>query len=90
MRSLRNWFEKAFPQDEGRQHPRAERRSVEGLEAIHWTGSSPGLDIVKNISATGMYLVTRERWPEGQVNPIRLVYPELKDDKPEKPVHYID
>jgi hypothetical protein len=85
MRSLRSWFEKTFPHEEP-QHPRAERRTVPGLEAIHWTGNSPGLDIVKNISATGMYLVTRERWPEGEVNPIRLVYPELKDDSPEQHV----
>ena len=85
MRSLRTWFEKTFPPEEPH-HPRAERRAVEGLEAIHWTGTSPGLDIVKNISATGMYLVTRERWPQGEVNPIRLVYPELADDDPDREV----
>jgi hypothetical protein len=85
MRSLRSWFEKTFPQDES-QRSRAERRTIPGLEAIHWTGSSPGLDIVKNISATGMYLVTRERWPQGEVNPVRLVYPELNDDSAEHQV----
>jgi hypothetical protein len=85
MNILRNWFQKAFPQEEAR-HARAERREVPGLEAIHWTGSSPGLDIVKNISASGMYLVTRERWPEGEVNPIRLVYPELVDESPDHQV----
>ena len=85
MRSLRSWFEKAFPMAE-QQHSRPERREVPGLEAIHWTGSSPGLDIVKNISATGMYLVTRERWPEGEINPIRLVYPELTDNSTENQV----
>lgn len=85
MRSLRSWFEKAFYQTEPTQ-PRAERRAVPGLEAIHWTGSSPGLDIVRNISSSGMYLVTRERWPEGEINPIRLVYPELSDDSMENQV----
>ena len=83
--SLRSWFEKTFAHEQTVQ-ARAERREVPGLEAIHWTGSSPGLDIVKNISSTGMYLVTRERWPEGEVNPIRLVYPELTDDSAEKQV----
>jgi len=83
--SLRSWFEKTFAHEQVIQ-PRPERREVPGLEAIHWTGSSPGLDIVKNISSTGMYLVTRERWPEGEVNPIRLVYPELTDDSAEKQV----
>ena len=85
MRSLRSWFEKTFPQP-GQALHRAERRTVPGLEAIHWTGSSPGLDIVRNISATGMYLVTRERWPQGEVNPIRLVNPELNDDNPDRQV----
>ncbi|WP_109486728.1 hypothetical protein [Occallatibacter savannae] len=83
--SLRSWFEKKFAHEHEIQ-ARAERREVPGLEAIHWTGSSPGLDIVKNISSTGMYLVTRERWPEGEINPVRLVYPELTDDSAEKQV----
>lgn len=86
MTSLRSWFQKAFLPPEEVQNPRAERREVPGLEAIHWTGSSPGLDIVRNISASGMYLVTRERWPEGEINPIRLVYPELTDDSPDHQV----
>jgi len=85
VRSLRSWFEKTFPHEQPQQ-ARAERRPVEGLEAIHWTGSSPGLDIVKNISSTGMYLVTRERWPQGEINPVRLVYPELADDSPDRQV----
>ena len=84
---LRSWFEKTFLQDDTMQ-PRAERREVPGLEAIHWTGSSPGLDIVRNISSTGMYLVTRERWREGEINPVRLVYPELTDNSPENQVTF--
>jgi hypothetical protein len=85
MRALKSWFERTFPPEESHL-PRAERRVVPGLEAIHWTGSSPGLDIVRNISASGMYLVTRERWPEGEVNPIRLVYPDLANDDPDRQV----
>jgi hypothetical protein len=87
MKFLKNWFEKSFSAEETTsKRPRPERRSVPGLEAIHWTGSSPGLDIVKNISSTGMYLVTRERWPQGEIHPIRLVYQELTDDSPENQV----
>jgi hypothetical protein len=85
MKSFRSWFEKAFPEPVQKQS-RPERREVPGLEAIHWTGSCPGLDIVRNISSTGMYLVTRERWEQGTVNPIRLVYPELSDNSPERQV----
>lgn len=84
MKSLKTWFEKAFPIVD--LHARAERREVAGLEAVHWTGSSPGLDIVRNISSSGMYLVTRERWPEGEIHPVRLVYPDLSDDSPDNQV----
>ena len=86
MKSLRSWFEKAFPSEPASKQVRAERREVPGLEAIHWTGSCPGLDIVRNISSTGMYLVTRERWQQGEINPIRLVYPELSNDSPDHQV----
>lgn len=86
MKFLKNWFDKNFIEEPRAKQVRPERRTVPGLEAIHWTGSSPGLDIVRNISATGMYLVTRERWPEGEIHPIRLVYPELTDDSPENQV----
>lgn len=85
MKSLKSWFGRAFADKES-SRTRAERREVPGLEAIHWTGTSPGLDIVRNISASGMYLVTRERWQEGEINPIRLVYPELSDDSPDNQV----
>jgi len=85
MKSFRSWFEKTFPAETD-QSVRAERRAVPGLEAIHSTGSCPGLDIVRNISATGMYLITRERWPQGDVNPVRLVYPELANETPEQQV----
>lgn len=78
--SLKRWFDKAFP--ETSPIVRAARRSVPRLEAFHWTGDAPGLDAVKNISASGMYLVTNERWPLGQVNPIRLTTEELPLEAP--------
>ncbi len=79
MKSLKSWFEKTFPNDP---LPRAERRTVPGLEALHWTGKAPGLDDIKDISSTGMYVLTRERWPQGEVNPIRLVCEDLPEDAP--------
>ena len=74
MQSLKNWFKKTFPDEPT---PRAERRNVPGLEAFHWTGSSPGLDNIKDISSTGIYLQTNERWPTGEINPIRLTCEDL-------------
>ena len=50
------------------------------MEALHWTGKSPGLDDVKDISASGLYVRTNERWPYGQINPIKLTCEDIPAD----------
>lgn len=70
MKALKDWFLKTFPEEA---KPRAERRKVSGLRAVHATGISPAIqDDVKDISASGMYLVTNERWTPGELRPIKL------------------
>jgi hypothetical protein len=76
MRSLKSWFEKTFSDQS---HPRAERRKVPGLEALHGTGSASEVDDVKDISATGIYILTKERWPQGEVHSIKLTSEALPD-----------
>ena len=44
---------------------RSKRYSVPGLVAYHWTGGSPGSYSVGDVSATGLYLITQERWTPG-------------------------
>ncbi len=83
MKSLKSWLNKAFPED---RHPRAERRSVPGLEALHWTGSHPGLNSIRDISSTGMYVLTEERWPTGSENPIILTSSDVPKDSPDHEV----
>jgi c-di-GMP-binding flagellar brake protein YcgR len=41
---------------------RAKRFSSPGLVAYYWTGGAPHCYDVANISATGLYLRTKERW----------------------------
>jgi c-di-GMP-binding flagellar brake protein YcgR len=41
---------------------RAKRYSSPGLVAYYWTGGAPHRYDVANISATGLYLRTKERW----------------------------
>ena len=41
---------------------RAKRYSSPGLVAYYWTGGAPHCYDVANISATGLYLRTKERW----------------------------
>jgi hypothetical protein len=44
---------------------RAKRVSVPGLVAYYWTGGAPHSYKVGNVSATGLYLVSNERWTPG-------------------------
>jgi len=44
---------------------RAERRFSPALAAYHWDGSTPRQCNVRNISSTGAYLLTSERWKIG-------------------------
>jgi hypothetical protein len=83
MKSLKEWFKKTFPEEP---LPRAERRHVDGLAALHWTGKCPGLDDVKDISSSGIYIKTNERWPPGEINPIRLTSDEIPEDDPDHDV----
>jgi hypothetical protein len=80
MRTLIEWFKKTFPDEH---ILRAERRNVPGLSALHWKGSSPGLDDVKDISSSGIYIRTNERWAPGEVNSIRLISDDIPEDDPD-------
>lgn len=51
---------------------RAERRPLPGLAAYHWDGSVPKLDRVRNISSTGVYLQTPDRWDMGEIITLTL------------------
>lgn len=62
MSPLANWFKK--PSSAPESH-RAERREAPGLAAYHLDGSVPRQDFVKNISSSGAYLLTQERWFPG-------------------------
>ncbi len=64
--SIKNWLDSPIVSHRGR----AERRQVAGLVAYHTEGTSLQPDLVRNISASGVYLVTTTRWVIG--SPIDL------------------
>ena len=64
--SIKNWLDLPVISHRGR----AERRQVSGLVAYHTEGASLQPDLVRNISASGLYLVTATRWVIG--SPIDL------------------
>lgn len=57
----RNWLERWWSPD-----PRkAPREAALGLAAYYWTGAPPAPHKIKDISSTGLYLITEERWYPG-------------------------
>ena len=51
---------------------RAERRNSPSLSAYHWKGSLPRQNSVRDISATGAFLVTQDRWEPGEIIALSL------------------
>jgi hypothetical protein len=57
----RGWLERWWSPD-----PRkAPREIVSSLAAYYWTGAAPKAHSVRDISSTGLYVVTEERWYPG-------------------------
>jgi hypothetical protein len=57
----KTWLERWLSPD-----PRkAPREQFEGLTAFYWTGASPQAHSIRDISATGVYIITEERWYPG-------------------------
>jgi hypothetical protein len=61
VRPPKNWLERWWSPD-----PRnAPRDSSPGLAAYYWNGAPPKAHTVRDVSATGFYLETEERWYPG-------------------------
>jgi hypothetical protein len=61
VRPPKNWLERWWSPD-----PRkAPREPAPGLAAYYWNGAAPKAHTVRDISATGLYIETEERWYPG-------------------------
>lgn len=79
---LRNWLERWFWPD-----PRkAPRRPASGLAAYYWTGAAPLPHWVRDVSSSGLYLVTGERWYPGTLVLMTLQRTECKEEAVERSV----
>jgi hypothetical protein len=63
----KSWLERWWSPDPRRapEQRKSPRMPPAGLAAYYWTGAAPKAHSIKDISATGMYVVTEERWYPG-------------------------
>jgi len=78
----RNWFERWWSPDPRR----APRVPGNGLAAYYWNGDAPIAHGVRDISATGMYVVTEERWYPGTLVLMTLQRTESGEEIAERAV----
>ena len=82
VRPPRTWLERWWSPD-----PRkAPRGAADGLAAYYWTGSAPEAHDIKDISSTGLYLVTEERWYPGTLILMTLVATERGEECAERSI----
>jgi hypothetical protein len=61
MKSVTSWFKRLSSPE----HRKAQRMKAPLLVAYYWDGSAPTSHQIQNISSTGFYLSTKERWLPG-------------------------
>lgn len=69
---LARWFFPA-PSSDRRKAP---RKSIDNLTASFWTGGAPTVNAVRDISSSGLFVITTERWYLGTV--IRMTLAKTK------------
>jgi len=67
LSSTRNWFRLPLMY-----RPRAERRESSSLIALHWDGPSPRHSPIANLSNSGAYVLTSEKWNPGEIVSLTL------------------
>ena len=57
---MKRWLEQLIAKDKERR--RAERQPAPPLVVYYWDGAAPAAHAVRDVSLTGMYLATEQRW----------------------------
>jgi hypothetical protein len=79
MPGIKDWFKSLLSND----HRRASRRKTPPLVAYFWDGGEPVAHGVQNISPTGFYLATDNRWLMGTLIMMTLQRTSTTSDQPE-------
>ena len=73
---MTNWFEELMSQ----QRRRAQRHLEPRLVAFYWDGVVPRPRYIRDVSTTGFYLLTKERWYPGTLITMTLQRTEKSED----------
>lgn len=68
VKPAKSWFRRLFSSE----HRKSKRKSASGLVAYYWDGAAPIGRQIQNISSTGFYLLTPERWLPGTIITVTL------------------
>jgi hypothetical protein len=78
---IKNWFKRLWSTDARK----ARRQSAPRLAAYYWNGSAPSAHDIRDVSSTGLYLLTEDRWYPGTL--ILMTLQDIDDtENGEKPV----
>jgi len=81
-RPPRSWLERWWSPD-----PRkAPREQAPGLAAYYWTGGPPEAHPIKDLSSTGLYCITEERWYPGTLVLMTLQITDLGPEVAERTI----
>jgi PilZ domain len=82
MKSLKDLFELLF----SKERRRAERQLSPELAAHYWNGGSSIGHSVRDISSTGFFLLTEERWYPGTLLVMTLQKRDVPKDSPDRSI----
>jgi hypothetical protein len=74
--TMKNWFEELMSQ----QSRRTQRHVEPRLVAFYWDGAAPKAHSIRDISPTGLYLFTEERWYTGTLLTMTLQRTQNSED----------
>jgi hypothetical protein len=80
MKTVTNWF--SFKRLSFTEHRQAQRMKGPLLVAYYWNGATPTSHEIQNISSTGLYLVTKERWLPGTMVTMTLQRTDIAHGPP--------
>jgi hypothetical protein len=82
MKQVSRWLELLS----SRERRRAKRQESPNLVAHYWDGAAPSAHDIRDISSTGFYLMTEQRWYPGTVVTMSLQKTDVADTDPDRSI----